>query len=246
MKYFLNFKQKKNLTMEKLVQDAQLIILSYLEPNDIMQMYIIFKTMLNELSLYCNLIIRCTTIVDDSIVDWFKKHKIQLKFIETIIHDKYNKEMWYRNGKLHRDNDLPALIRHNGNLLWYQNGKLHRDNDEPAVIQSVGSQVWYQNGKKHRDNDLPSVININCSVWYQNGEKHRDNDLPAIVYKNGVKIWYRNGKLHRDNDLPAKIFAGGNHLMWYQNDKLHRDNDLPAVVWVNGYQAWYKHGVFIK
>ncbi len=111
--------------MDKLVQDAQLIILSYLEPNDIMRMYSIFKTMLDELSLYCNLIIQCTTIVDDSIVDWFKKHKIQLKLLETMENnDKF--EIWYRNGKFHRDNDLPAYIdKKQFQEKYYRNGQLH-------------------------------------------------------------------------------------------------------------------------
>ena len=34
---------------------------------------------------------------------------------------------------------------------WFQNGKLHRDNDLPAVVYANGDQIWYQNGKRHRD-----------------------------------------------------------------------------------------------
>jgi hypothetical protein len=50
-----------------------------------------------------------------------------------------------------------------------KNGKQHRDNDLPAVIYSSGSQFWFKNGKKHRDNDLPSIIYANGDqYWYKN------------------------------------------------------------------------------
>src|SRR5271170_6044899 len=38
--------------------------------------------------------------------------------------------------KLHRDNDLPAIIYANGTQWWYQRGVYHRDNDLPAIIYS--------------------------------------------------------------------------------------------------------------
>jgi antitoxin component YwqK of YwqJK toxin-antitoxin module len=58
---------------------------------------------------------------------------------------------WYvvfrKNGQLHRDNDLPAVIYANGEKEWYQNGQLHRDNDLPTVVLPSGTKLWYQNGK---------------------------------------------------------------------------------------------------
>jgi len=33
------------------------------------------------------------------------------------------------------------------NLGWYKNGKLHRDNDKPAIIWNNGDMSWYINGK---------------------------------------------------------------------------------------------------
>lgn len=35
--------------------------------------------------------------------------------------------------KVHRDNDLPAIIYKNGTRKWYQNGNLHRDNNKPVI-----------------------------------------------------------------------------------------------------------------
>jgi len=40
---------------------------------------------------------------------------------ETITYPNRTKK-WYQNGKLHRDNDLPAVTYPNGTKKWYQNG----------------------------------------------------------------------------------------------------------------------------
>jgi len=57
---------------------------------------------------------------------------------------------WYiafkKNGRFHRDNDLPAIIYVNGSKYWYQNNLLHRDNDLPAIIWMSGEKEWHQNG----------------------------------------------------------------------------------------------------
>jgi len=37
---------------------------------------------------------------------------------------------------------------------WYKDRKLHRDGDLPAVIWLDGSQTWYKDGEVHRDGDL--------------------------------------------------------------------------------------------
>jgi antitoxin component YwqK of YwqJK toxin-antitoxin module len=42
---------------------------------------------------------------------------------------------------------MPAVIYSDGKSKWYKNGKLHRDNDMPAIITADGSQEWYKNGK---------------------------------------------------------------------------------------------------
>ena len=67
---------------------------------------------------------------------------------------------WWHNsrGELHRDGDLPAVIRASGNRCWYQSGMLHRDDDLPADVYANGARCWYQNGALHRDGDLPAVI----------------------------------------------------------------------------------------
>ena len=50
----------------------------------------------------------------------------------------YVKEYWgiteyYKNGVLHRDGDLPAVITVGGHKEYWKNGQRHRDNG-PAII----------------------------------------------------------------------------------------------------------------
>lgn len=111
--------------------------------------------------------------------------------------DKYGTQRWYNDGKLHRDNDLPAIIRVEYQE-WYKNGQKHRDGDLPSKIWACGDQQWYKNGKMHRDNDSPTIICIGDSYtigyqrWCKDGQKHRD-DGPAIIYDDGKMTWYRYG-----------------------------------------------------
>jgi len=50
-----------------------------------------------------------------------------------------------KNNKLHRDDDLPAVVYVGGTQEWYKNGQLHRDN-LPAIIYSSGYKYWYKYG----------------------------------------------------------------------------------------------------
>ena len=88
--------------------------------------------------------------------------------------DTSRKKEWYRNGKLHRDGDLPAIVWKNGGKEWYKNGKYHRDGDLPAIEYADGDKYWWKNGKLHRDGDLPAIE-------YAKGKKYK-------------KYWYKNGK----------------------------------------------------
>lgn len=67
---------------------------------------------------------------------------------------------WYKNNKLHRDNDLPSAIYHDGRKEWYKHGKLHRE-QLPAVIYSNGRESYFKEGKlyiKKEDGLLSSLV----------------------------------------------------------------------------------------
>lgn len=80
--------------------------------------------------------------------------------------------------------------------IWTKDGVLHRDNDLPAVIHANGSEEWWFNGKRHRNNNLPAIIKVNgVQEWWVNGIRHRDvKDGPAVLSPNVYKCgWYVNG-----------------------------------------------------
>ena len=210
--------------MQQLNDDVLQIIISFLYPKEIITFYDssdTTKIIIDRLVQYYNLTIHCTVIVTNEELVWFQKRNITLQLLKIYSYS-YFLEEWFQNGQLHRDDDLPAFISHNGSCRkWYQNGFKHRDNDSPAVIDHYGTQEWYQHGVLHRDNDLPAAISSNGTIsWFQNGQLHRDNDLPAVIFENDDRLWYQNGLLHRDNDLPALIY--------------------------DGFSMWYQHGLFIK
>jgi antitoxin component YwqK of YwqJK toxin-antitoxin module len=88
----------------------------------------------------------------------------------TGVKDVYGSKEWYKNGKLHREGDLPA-VEWDGSKFWYKNGKLHREGDLPAVEYPDGSKFWFKNG-----------------------QYHREGDLPAKEYPDGTKEWFKNGQ----------------------------------------------------
>jgi hypothetical protein len=153
--------------------DIQYRILKFQEPKEIIVLYESSKDVIEEMIKYTNFIVECKVVLSDKQLKWFESRKIKVKLLEEykIIHgNKYR----YKNGKLHSNNDLQAIIFSNGDQLWYKNGKLHRDNDLPAAIYKNGDQYWYKNNDLHRDNDLPAVISSNgYQEWYYNGVKYR-------------------------------------------------------------------------
>ena len=127
---------------------------------------------------------------------------------------------WYKEGKLNRGGNLPAIECADGYRAWYKDGKWHRDGDLPAVERADGSRCWYKEGKLHRAGDLPAVEERanDYRAWYKEGKLHRDGNLPAIECASGYRAWYKDGLRHRDGDLPAIVDASGNRY-WYKEGR---------------------------
>ena len=139
--------------------------------------------------------------------------------------------------------DLEPKIDGMGNRNWFKNGKLHRDGDMPALVSISGLQAWYKDGKLHRDNDMPAIVHVNGDKeWVKDGYWHRDGDLPAIVYASGAMEWYTNGKRHRDGDLPAVVNVTGSRS-WYKDGKRHRDVGPAYISIVASASYFYTRGV---
>jgi hypothetical protein len=144
---------------------------------------------------------------------------------------------WYRDGKLHRDGDLPAVIRANEHC-WFDCWNYHLYNDLPAMKLA---HFQYKNGKYNLENELTVIIENGKQFWYEHGKLNRDGNLPEEICPDGSQCWYKHGNIHRDGDLPAIIWADGSKC-WYQHGKRHRDGNLPAIIWADGVQYWYQRG----
>jgi hypothetical protein len=97
----------------------------------------------------------------------------------------YSYEAYYdAQGVLHKE-DGPARIWNDGVEEWYINGRLHRDNDLPA-FKGRNKQIWYQHGKVHRVGK-PAVLyeyeganHTKREEWHVDGKCHK-LDGPAIL-----------------------------------------------------------------
>jgi hypothetical protein len=81
--------------------------------------------------------------------------------------------IWYIDGVIERDCDLPAIIRPDGTREWCVENKNHRCDDKPAIERADGTREWYWDGQKHRDGDKPAVIRGENCEWWVNDVKVR-------------------------------------------------------------------------
>ena len=151
--------------LTSLPYDMLFVMIPYLTPHEFQQLYL---TLQDEMLKQC--VIQCTTVLDvldNELVEWFQCNHIKIIVQEHIV-ESLASTSWFRNGKLHRDYDLPAYISTNKKVqCWYQNGKLHRINDKPASI------VFYENFE---------YVHMK---WFENGvlqHVHNDRTLNAIHF----------------------------------------------------------------
>lgn len=74
-------------------------------------------------------------VVGDGCIRWFRETTMTLVLWTTVELDAAGGEAHKCNGRLHRDDDLPAVIMaNNGPLLWYQRGRLFRAGGKSALV----------------------------------------------------------------------------------------------------------------
>ena len=79
------------------------------------------------------------------------------KFVGTGFPTSGAKKIWHDLGKVHRGDDLPAVIEicpTHEEKAWYMEDKRHRDGGKPAVVTVRQSHVhyeWWEHGKKLRE-----------------------------------------------------------------------------------------------
>ena len=71
-------------------------------------------------------------------------------------------------------------INKNGTKVWWMNGKIHRDNNLPAIIYADGAKEWYQYGRRHRiktEDDIETTFQLLSTQTDPNGGIKTDNDI---------------------------------------------------------------------
>lgn len=99
-------------------------------------------------------------IVDEQIeemwIPWEDEKAFDAKEIEINPVNRNNETTYYSLGKKHRVNGYATLTK-DGGKLWYQDGKLHRDDDLPAVIWANGNRSWYNKGTPYTESQMEVV-----------------------------------------------------------------------------------------
>jgi hypothetical protein len=128
----------------------------------------------------------------------------------------YNDAVIWRDedGKLHREGDLPAVIRNDGTRGWYKHGKVHRDGDMPAIEHPNGNRVWWVNDVIHREatdeqgEPLPAIIHKNYSKWVRNGGFLNPGHDWVAKLTDGTKGRYIDSALYFENGVIITIKDG--------------------------------------
>jgi len=92
------------------------------------------------------------------ITSWIRLHAINGRLS---IKSRMKFEVYNTEGQLHSFDDEPALITPFGES-WYKEGLLHRENDLPADVIPGVSKGWYKEGLLHRENNLPAYVEYDC------------------------------------------------------------------------------------
>lgn len=83
----------------------------------------------------------------------------------------------FYNGRLHRGDGLPAVVRMDGSREWHQHGLLHRY-DAPAATYPGGCEVWAEDGVLHRDLG-PAVVAPGIAEFWIHGQRMSADEWAA-------------------------------------------------------------------
>ena len=142
--------------------DVLMSIFMFLKPHHIIRLYNEFPQIVVEIfqrNIYFKM--PCKKYINQCIVEWFERKNLPLDLLIEIKTDLLYTR-YFKNGKLHRDNDLPAVVSHKYGQVqsWYKNGERHRDDKhKPAYIVSYENEKviylkWFQNDVNFSDYSL--------------------------------------------------------------------------------------------
>jgi len=168
----------------------------------------------------------------------------QFPILEQPQIDEFGTEIWRnKDGKYHRDDDLPAMTYKNGTKYWYKHGKLHRLNG-PAAEYTNGTKMYHIEGTELTEDEFNE-----SKDWEQFEPEDDGSNLTQDefdIYLDGLSKdeldEYYNKKrepvdepvLFETDDLGTKIWRN-------EMGQLHRE-DGPAAIGKNGHGTYYLNG----
>lgn len=154
--------------------------------------------------------------------------------------DEQGTKTYLKNGQLHRDEDLPAIEKLNGDKEWWINGQRHRDNNQVSVIK-LENGILRQEFWSHNQLNL---IDLNGDFYY-----FKNNELEKIYFKDNSKEFLNpgcNNIENKGNFIKKKIDHLG-LIEYFQDGLVHKDSNLgPARINPNGTKEYVENGVLLK
>jgi hypothetical protein len=161
-------------------------------------------------------------------------------------------------GLLDSLDDKPSVVDDDGNRYWHTNGKLVRNNGLPAIEMVNGNKFFYKEDKDNGNIYLYRKIIDNRDTYYNDdGNPHR-GDGPAIsdYFDNGLlnlEVYIKNNLFHREGGPAYRTYHpnGKMHkVIYYYDDFPHRE-DGPASLdfYYDGTlkkECYYIHGRKLK
>ena len=142
----------------------------------------------------------------------------KIRIIEELTFDQFthltgvftttNRTIHLKEGKLHREGDLPAIEYVNGDKRYLVNGFKHREN-KPAVEKANGDYIYYVQGKCHNPTGPASKLTRWWGIqyrWVLNGKEyfpHKNNEYadPDLIWINGQSYKAKEIKYDSDSDF---------------------------------------------
>lgn len=98
---------------------------------------------------------------------------------------KHCKKLWLNKyGEPDSKYGNPAEIKQTGTAVWYKNGRRHRDGDMPAeIVYGSGTMIWIKNGEVWREGLKPAMITMSNAYWYESDVQILQLSIQDVVAK---------------------------------------------------------------
>lgn len=154
-------------------------------------------------------------------------------------------QIWYdHNGKIHRDNNLPAVISRGLNEYWFHGSFIKYDDD--CIYGYIGKSKCKNNILPYEIYPIPSLAsNDTDELYYRVKTKHVDFEYSLSYKTNNIDILYELTKEELFNEpiQNGVIILYSGTLCKVAGGLLHSKKNTPTVFFPNKTLEYYTMGV---